>query len=115
MRNENVLRIIGTCIKDSRNFRDEAMRKIIGSTVLTRYNNKTYRVSDIDWDQNPLSTFPTKNGPMSFVDYYKTKYGKLINDLEQPLLVSKANARNIRAGQAEFILLIPELCDATGM
>ena len=37
----------------------------------TRYNNKTYRIDDIDWEKNPRSTFTTPNGEISFVEYYK--------------------------------------------
>lgn len=31
------------------------------------------------------------------------------------MLISKAKARDIRAGQAEIIALVPELCRATGI
>lgn len=43
-----------------------------------RYNNKTYRVDDIDWEANPESTFSTKQGDVSYVDYYK-KVGAFTN------------------------------------
>lgn len=36
-----------------------------------RYNNKTYRIDDIDWDKNPRNTFTTPQGEVSFVDYYR--------------------------------------------
>lgn len=37
-----------------------------------RYNNKTYRVDDIDWDQNPKSTFKKADGSeVSFLEYYR--------------------------------------------
>lgn len=37
-----------------------------------RYNNKTYRVDDIDWDQNPNSTFKKADGSeVSFLEYYR--------------------------------------------
>ena len=29
--------------------------EIIGAIVITKYNNKTYRVDDINWDGNPTS------------------------------------------------------------
>lgn len=45
---------------------------VIGSIVLTNYNNTTYRVDDIEFDSNPESTFETKNGPISFVEYYRS-------------------------------------------
>lgn len=40
--------------------------------VAHRYNNKTYRVDDIDWDQNPKSTFKKADGSeVSFLEYYR--------------------------------------------
>ena len=37
-----------------------------------RYNNRTYRIDEIDWDKNPQSTFLNHQGePVSFTDYYK--------------------------------------------
>ena len=47
-------------------------RKIIGQSVLTRYNNKTYRVDDIDWNQTAESTFKKDDGTeYSYIDYYR--------------------------------------------
>lgn len=117
MRNQNVLDIIMDCQRHSSNYQEAARKLIIGTTVLTRYNNKTYRINDIDFNQNPTKTFETKNGNISFLDYYRgLKSGPVnIRDTEQPLLVSKSSARNIRAGQSDQILLVPELCFATGL
>ena len=53
-------------------FQEEATRQILGCIVLTRYNNRTYRVDDIVWDKNPQSTFVDSSGqPVRFLDYYK--------------------------------------------
>ena len=53
-------------------FQEEATRQILGCVVLTRYNNRTYRVDDIVWDKNPQSTFVDSSGqPIRFLDYYK--------------------------------------------
>ena len=30
---------------------------LIGTSVLTRYNNRTYKVHDIDWNNTPMFTF----------------------------------------------------------
>lgn len=46
---------------------------------------------------------------------YLQKYDVNIRDMNQPMLVSKAKARDIRAGMAEFIFLVPELCRMTGL
>jgi len=99
------------------NFHDLATRNLVGEIVLTRYNNKTYRIDDIDWDKNPRNTFTTPQGEVSFVDYYRRAYGVELHDLEQPLLVSQPKKREIRARgeDAGPILLIPELCTRTGL
>lgn len=116
MRQENVLAIIRECLRtNGGQYREAAAKRIIGATVLTDYNNATYRISDIDWDQHPTDTFETRTGPVTFAAYYETKYNLQIQDPGQPLLVSMASARNIRAGQPEYILLVPELCRMTGL
>lgn len=33
------------------------MSVLCGSTIITHYNNKTYRIDDIDFSMTPLSTF----------------------------------------------------------
>jgi hypothetical protein len=69
-------------------FHSECVKQIVGQIVLTRYNNNTYRVDDIDWNQSPKSTFPLRSGgEMSYVEYYKNHYGIEIKDHDQPLLL----------------------------
>jgi aubergine-like protein len=90
--------------------------KLIGKIVMTRYNNKTYRVDDIDWKQNPMSAFKLRNGTeQRYMDYYKNAYSCDIHDPHQPLLMSMPKKRDVRAGQEGFICLIPELCIVTGI
>lgn len=99
-------------------FQDEATKQLVGSVVLTRYNNRTYRVDDILWEKNPQSTFTSHSGEaISFVDYYKKAYNKDIDDLEQPLLVHrpKRTKGDPRQGPEELICLVPELCCMTGL
>lgn len=114
MRNENVYDILQDCFKTSGDWKEAFMKKVIGTTVLTDYNNKTYRIDDVDFNQSPSTKFETKNGPESFIDYYHRKYGIKIRDSKQPLLISKSKMKEIRAGSSELIALIPELCRATG-
>ncbi|CRL03804.1 CLUMA_CG016148, isoform A [Clunio marinus] len=102
-------------INENKRDRDVATKEIIGSTVLTDYNNKTYKISDIDWTQNPSSTFERRDGPCTYIDYYRQTYNKNIRDPRQPLLIVKNNKRAIRIGQPELISLIPELCRITGL
>ncbi|GFQ87053.1 hypothetical protein TNCT_471201 [Trichonephila clavata] len=86
-----------TSMKNRGNVRDEIIRAIVGCVVLTRYNNKTYKVDDVAWDMNPTSTFTTSDGSeISFVDYYKKSYDIQIQDLNQPLLINKAKKKDLK-------------------
>lgn len=116
MRTETIYDILQTCIQNERaNYQTPFTNAVLGTTVLTAYNNKTYRIDDVDFALSPMSTFPTRDGDITYASYYKDKYNLTIRDPGQPLLISRASQRDIRAGQSETISLIPELCRATGM
>jgi hypothetical protein len=52
--------------RDGGRYKEAVQKCLIGVIVLTRYNNNTYRVDDIDWDQTPKSTFPShRDGDVS--------------------------------------------------
>lgn len=89
----------------------------LGNIVLTRYNNKTYRIDDIIFDQNPQSTFLYGDKVISYVEYYKNQYNIEITDLRQPLLINRKEVRI--AGEREkreyVFCLIPEICNITGL
>lgn len=102
------------------NFKDLAENSLLGAIVLTPYNNRTYTISDIDFEKTPKTTFQTKNGEISYVDYYKKNYGVDIHDLNQPLLMSYKDRKMItKNGQVQedrlTICLIPELSQLTGL
>lgn len=88
---------------------------MIGCIVITKYNNKTYRIDDIDWDSHPAKTFNFKGEEITYATYMQRKYQINIRDLKQPLLVSRAKARDVRAGMSEIVNLIPEVCYMTGL
>ncbi|XP_014099672.2 protein aubergine [Bactrocera oleae] len=114
MRTDSVYKTLQECHNKSdplNSFKHE----VIGAIVLTDYNNKTYRVDDVDFESSPMSKFKTKDGDISYMEYYKKRYNLHIKDAKQPLLVSRPTERNIRAGQNEFIMLIPELARSTGL
>lgn len=48
-------------------------------------------------------------------DIISQRYNIQIRDQKQPMLVSRPTEKNIRGGQDEFIMLIPEICRATGL
>lgn len=78
-------------------------------TVVTRYNQKTYRIDRVDFAQSPATTFDKQGTPTSYADYYKTRYNEGIKDMNQPLLINKDR----RTGNE--VALIPELCQLTGL
>uniref|UniRef100_A0A182QHG7 Uncharacterized protein n=1 Tax=Anopheles farauti TaxID=69004 RepID=A0A182QHG7_9DIPT len=98
-------------------FRDAVVKSLLGSVVLTRYNKRTYRIDDVCFDANPMSTFRYGDRDITYVEYYKQQYGIDIHDHQQPLLLNRTERRV--AGQREpeeFIMcLIPEICYLTGL
>jgi hypothetical protein len=70
-------------------FQKTANDTLVGLSVLTRYNNKMYRIDEILFDKNPMSTFDYQGNPITFVDYYKNHYDIEIKDKAQPLLLSR--------------------------
>lgn len=115
MRNETIHDMLGRLRSHGGDYRQLFEEAVLGLVVLTDYNNKTYRVDDVDYNTSPSSTFETKTGPISFVDYYRTKYNITIRNSTQPMLVTRSTDRQRRGGEAETILLIPELCRPTGL
>ena len=66
------------------------------SRVLFRYNNKSYRIDDIDFNQTPNDTFVDHYGrEKKYKDYYKEHYNLEIKDLKQPLLMSRAKVSHV--------------------
>ncbi|XP_048752927.1 piwi-like protein 1 isoform X2 [Ostrea edulis] len=97
-------------------FYDDCVRMFVGSIVLTRYNNKTYRVDDFDWDKRPDFSFKLRNDvSITLAEYYKKNYNITVTDMNQPLLVSRPKKKDIRMGRTEPIYLLPELCTLTGL
>ncbi|XP_070820601.1 piwi-like protein 1 [Chaetodon trifascialis] len=96
-------------------FTDVCARELIGLVVLTKYNNKTYRIDDIAWDHTPSNTFKRGDTDISFKDYYKTQYGLDISDGNQVLLISHVKRFAAAAAPLGPAMLVPELCYLTGL
>ncbi|XP_018796089.1 PREDICTED: protein aubergine [Bactrocera latifrons] len=114
MRTDSVYKTLQEC-QNKQDPLNSFKHEVVGTIVLTDYNNKTYRVDDVDFESSPMSKFKTKDGDISYMEYYKKRYNIHIKDAKQPLLVSRPSERNIRAGQSELIMLIPELSRSTGL
>ena len=82
---------------------------LVGCTVVTRYNQKTYKVDRVDYGMSPETTFDKQGTQTSYSEYYKSKYNENIGDPNQPLLINKDR----KTGNE--VALIPELCQLTGL
>ncbi|XP_021559146.1 piwi-like protein 3 [Neomonachus schauinslandi] len=97
--------------------REQVSKQLVGSIVSTIFNNKTYRVDDIDWEETPRTTFKTSDGAeITFVEYYKTRYDQAVTELNQPLLISKGKWKKSQQDTPRKpVLLVPQLCNLTGL
>ncbi|XP_014210002.1 piwi-like protein Siwi isoform X2 [Copidosoma floridanum] len=116
MRSDTLLHLLKECYQTNpHDYQRVYKNTVIGSVVLTYYNDNSYKVDDVDFSVTPKSTFMKKNDEISYSEYYRTRYNVTITEMRQPLLVSKAKARDRRAGKSEMVYLIPELCKCTGL
>lgn len=120
MREDTVLDFLIECSNDRNrdaNWMINFKMGVIGSIVLTRYNNQTYRIDDVDEESSTNSTFLKKDGSsISYIDYYKNKYGIHISNQRQPMLISKKKkSLRIEGEETELVYLVPELCTMTGL
>ncbi|XP_044132910.1 piwi-like protein 2 [Bufo gargarizans] len=118
IRNDSVLDIMHVLYQQSReHFQDDVMKQLVGSIVITRYNNRTYRIDDIDWNKTPKDVFTMTDGTnISFIDYYSKNYGITVKEVDQPLLIHRPKERkDARTKMPGMILLLPELSYMTGI
>lgn len=72
MRTDTVLDLLMRCRReDERGFENTFKQKVLGITVLTNYNNKTYRIDDVDFNITPASKFMKRNEETTIQQYYK--------------------------------------------
>ncbi|XP_004430170.1 PREDICTED: piwi-like protein 3 [Ceratotherium simum simum] len=95
----------------------QVSKALVGLIVLTKHNNRTYRVDAINWEETPKATFKKSDGKrITFVEYYKQQYDTQVTDLTQPLLISKGKWKKSQQDTPhEPVLLVPELCSLTGL
>uniref|UniRef100_A0A8D8ZWM8 Protein argonaute-3 n=1 Tax=Cacopsylla melanoneura TaxID=428564 RepID=A0A8D8ZWM8_9HEMI len=82
-------------------FRDQLCKALIGEIVLTRYNNATYRIDEIDFAQTPTSVFTKRGEPKSYLDYYREMYNIDIRDKSQPMLIAQVKRKTRRGTTVE--------------
>ena len=77
---------------------------MIGATIMTSYNKRTYKIDDVEFNITPRDTFTTEEKEISYVEYFKTKYDSEIKNMNQPVLISLNSRTGIK------LILIPEFC-----
>ncbi|CAG5135544.1 unnamed protein product [Candidula unifasciata] len=96
--------------QDMQIFRAAAVKQFVGTIVMTRHNNKTYRVDDIDWEGRPTNTFEKGGTPMTYIDYFKERWNITVVDQDQPLLVVKPTERDRRRGEIRRTFICFQSC-----
>ncbi|XP_062983232.1 piwi-like protein 4 [Elgaria multicarinata webbii] len=118
LRSENVLEFMTNLYNrvDRARFAETCEKELVGLIVLTRYNNRTYHIDDIEWSVKPTDTFQKRDGTqITYEDYYKQQYDAVLTDLNQPLLVSNLKTKAGSTVEPRIVHLIPELCYLTGL
>lgn len=59
--------IVTNSKKYNLNIVQEIISNLCSSIIITRYNNKTYRIDDIDFNLKPTSTFDKNGVAVSFL------------------------------------------------
>lgn len=81
MRTQKAKDILLQIVRKGGDFKSAARKQLPGTIVMTKYNNKTYKIDDIDFSKNPMCTFNRGDGEVSYADYYHSQYGITITDM----------------------------------
>ncbi|KAK6732202.1 hypothetical protein RB195_016529 [Necator americanus] len=88
---------------------------LVGETVFAKYNNKMYRITSINYDMSPESTFTLADGTTTTLKgYFLKQYDLTVTENKQPVLISQGKPR--QPGEApQMAYLLPELVYPTGL
>ncbi|OMJ94827.1 hypothetical protein SteCoe_1846 [Stentor coeruleus] len=104
------------CIEEIRansrnqNLENNLNNEMKGMIVMAKYGNfKCYKIEQVLINENPTNSFLGREGPITYLNYYKKQYNLEIKNPRQPLLVPYD-----KNGPSK-IKLIPEFCVLTGL
>ena len=97
----------------NRDKKEEIREKLTKCIFKDSYLGKNYRITDIDFDKNPVNTSCNYKGEtISIIDYYLKKYDITINDKTQPLILVCNGPYQDAKNRLYFV---PELCFLLGL
>ena len=94
------------------NDRERVNEEVKGMPIVTTYakgGKHTYRVDSIDFEKSINDEFETKDGNITFKQYYQKNYGIRIHETDQPLL------KVIDRRTDREMYFVPEICQMTGL
>lgn len=109
------------------NVQERVRNELTGKVVITKYNNRTYKIEDVDFDMTPQNRFTMRGGggEETYTNYYKRQYNLTVRNTTQPLLRAKVENVARRRREMEMagdsgttdtpIMLLPEFCYMTGL
>lgn len=68
--------------------------QLIGRDIITKYNNKTYRISDIK-EMNINDEIELAGKQISYADYFKQRYNITLTNNDQPFVISRIKKHTI--------------------
>jgi len=92
----------------------EWIQRCMYATVVTKHNNRIYRIKQVHFDMTPLSSFSCFDrdsksySTITFQHYYDAYYTHSLSELGQPMLEAVPDK------DTEKVFLVPELCEFTG-
>ena len=101
LRTDTVLDMLNNLAKTKKpTLKEEAEKALLGQSVVTKYNNKNYKIDGIDFNDSPKGTFLKQTGQeMSYMDYYKQNYGVVVQDPNQPMLIHRPKIKGMAEGE----------------
>ena len=55
---------------------------ICGQTIITQYNNRTYKIDDLRLDMSPESKFDFNGVKITFTDYMLKRYNLILKHID---------------------------------
>lgn len=122
MQSKSVLQIMTDMKKNNHgNLAENIKMALINKLIITSYNNRCYRIEDIDFQITPMSTFLRDTTQVTYFDYFKQKYNYVLADKKQPMILVQPNnamrRRDDHSGgdKLNAIFVPPELCRLAGL